>query len=233
MMSSLINLMIKFNNIAIILNVIIILLIIVITLALLWMFIFKSIKTNDFYLGYKATSDITGIEKNIATVLPKLSNFIKTNNIATSGAPFIIYDKYKYANNNKVTYTICIPIKEEIITSAGSEFGGGVLKSFSVLKTTSEGDYSHLKKAWETADKYINEKAIKIDTTGKYIEVYRNSSRQSKNPSEWITDIYFPIVPDSITNAVPPPTPHHVDAARQRMDRASVPARAVNDTTTP
>ena len=46
MMSSLINLMIKFNNIAIILNVIIILLIIVITLALLWMFIFKSIKTN-------------------------------------------------------------------------------------------------------------------------------------------------------------------------------------------
>ena len=46
-MSSFVNLMIKFNNIAIILNIIIILLIIVITLALLWMFIFKSIKTNE------------------------------------------------------------------------------------------------------------------------------------------------------------------------------------------
>lgn len=46
-MSSLINLMIKFNNIAIILNIIIILLIVVIGLALLWMFLFKDMTTKD------------------------------------------------------------------------------------------------------------------------------------------------------------------------------------------
>lgn len=46
-MSSLINLMIKFNNIAIILNIIIILLIVVIGLALLWMFLFKDMKKDQ------------------------------------------------------------------------------------------------------------------------------------------------------------------------------------------
>tara|TARA_Y100000389_G_scaffold98325_2_gene95006 strand:+ start:907 stop:2190 length:1284 start_codon:yes stop_codon:yes gene_type:complete len=46
MMSSFVNLMIKFNNIAIMLNIIIILSIIIIGLALLWMYLFKNIETN-------------------------------------------------------------------------------------------------------------------------------------------------------------------------------------------
>ncbi|NDI98051.1 hypothetical protein GWA97_03090 [Flavobacterium sp. LaA7.5] len=190
----------------------------------------KSTKTEDFYLGYSITSDISSIEKNIAIVLPKLTNFIKTNNISIDGPPFVMYKKYKYTGSNKTTYTICIPIKEEIITSAGSEFGGGVLKSFSALKTTVKGDYSHLKKAWDTTRKYSNDKAIKTDTLNEYIEVYRNNTQQSKNPSEWITDIYFPIVPDSLIN-ITPPTIHPVDATRQRQDRTSSAVRAARDTT--
>ena len=192
----------------------------------------RSAKKGEFYLGYTITSDVSNIQKNIAIVLTKLSNFTKTNNIATTGAPFVIYDKYKYTSNNKATYSICIPIKEEIITSPGSEFEGGTLPSFSALKTTAKGDYSHLKKAWDTARKYVSEKAIAIDTINRYIEVYRNGMQQSKNPSEWITDIYFPIVIDSTaSNSVPVPQPNPLDSDRQRLNRTSVPANTINDTT--
>ncbi len=191
----------------------------------------KAVKTKDFYLGYTKSGNAANIDKNINAILPRLLNFIKTNNIEIKGEPFVIYDKKYNRNNSKVSYTICVPIKEEIITSPGSEFEGGTLEPFTALKTTLKGDYLNMKKAWTTTNKYIQEKSIVIDTTGNYVEVYRNGMQQSKNPSEWITDIYFPIVPDSIANA--PLTPHPVDAERQRLDRATStpPAKVVHDTT--
>ena len=190
----------------------------------------KTVKTKDFYLGYTITGSVANVDKNIAVILPKLLNFIKTNNIEIKGEPFVIYDKKYNRNNSKVSYTICVPIKEEIITSPGSEFEGGILEPFTALKTTLKGDYLNLKNAWATSSKYLQEKTLVIDTTKNYIEVYRNGMQQSKNPSEWITDIYFPIVPDSIANI---PTPHPVDTERQIPDRATStpPANVVNDTT--
>ncbi|AXG75068.1 hypothetical protein DVK85_12840 [Flavobacterium arcticum] len=195
----------------------------------------KTIKTNNFYLGYTVTGSIENIDKNIIAVLPKLLDFIKTNRISTKGEPFVIYDKKYNRNTTKAIYTICIPIEEEIITSEGSEFEGGVLQSFPALKTTLKGDYLNLKKAWATSNKYIEEKALVIDTTRNYVEVYRNGLHQSKNPSEWITDIYFPItITDSLTKTVILPnarlTPVQ-QASRQEVEKTSTPASMINDTT--
>lgn len=159
-------------------------------------------KTAAFYLGHSGTSTITGFSKKAGEVLPKLLSFIKTNNIATNGAPFTIYKGYD-AKKDSVSFTICVPIKEEIITTPGSEFEGGKLEAFTALKTTLKGDYSHLSKAWNAARRHITEKGLQENTTGRYVEVYTRGSRETKKPSGWATDIYIPIGAPAV---IPPST---------------------------
>jgi effector-binding domain-containing protein len=149
-------------------------------------------KAGVFYLKQTATSTIAEVNSNVSEMLVKLLHFTKTNKIATNGAPFTLYQTFSRTANT-ATYSVCIPIKEEIYTTPGSEIEGGKLEPFTALRTTLKGDYSHLKKAWDAAYKNIADKGLQENTTGQYLEVYTRSVAQTKKPSEWITDIYIPI----------------------------------------
>ena len=74
-------------------------------------------------------------------------SFCEKNDIATNGKPFIIYHTYDTANG-LAKISICLPIKKEIFTSAGSDIAGGKLDGFEAVKTTLTGDYSHIKTAY-------------------------------------------------------------------------------------
>lgn len=154
-------------------------------------------KTGAFYIGHAATSKIEDINKKSAETFPKLLNFMKKNKIVKKGSPFILYRNYNKTEGT-ASYVICIPIKEEMFTSPGSEYEGGKYIEFKALKTTLKGDYSHLPKAWDAAHKHITEKALEENTTGTYIELYSKGVLKSKRPSEWITDLYVPIGPPTI-----------------------------------
>lgn len=149
-------------------------------------------KTGAFYLGHLVNSKIEDINKKAAEYFPKLQDFVKTNKIVTNGSPFILYKSFDKTQGN-ASYLICIPIKEEIFTTPGSEFEGGNLLPFTALKTTLKGDYSHLRKAWAKAEKHIADKALQENTTGQYVEMYSKGVTKTKKPSEWVTDIYIPI----------------------------------------
>lgn len=149
-------------------------------------------KTGSFYIGHAVTSKIEDINKKSAETFPKLLNFMKKNKIVKKGSPFILYRNYNKAEGT-ASYVVCIPIKEEMFTSPGSEYEGGKYTDFKALKTSLKGDYSHLPKAWDKAHAYITEKALQENTTGTYIELYSKGVAKSKRPSEWITDLYIPI----------------------------------------
>ena len=144
------------------------------------------------YIGHAMNSKINDINKRAGEAFAKLSAFVKTNNMVTDGAPFILYRNFDMQAGT-ASYVACIPLKEEIFTTPGSEFEGGKLKSFKALKTTLKGDYSHLRKAWDAASRHIAEKGLPENTTGTYVEVYTKGIKQTKKPSEWVTDIYIPI----------------------------------------
>ena len=154
-------------------------------------------KTGAFYIGHAVTSKIEDINKKSGEMFPKLLSFMKTNNIVKKGSPFILYRNYNKAKGT-ASYMVCIPIKDEIFTSPGSEYEGGKLMQFNALKTTLKGDYSHLPKAWDAAHTYIAEKGLQENTTGTYVELYSKGMMKSKRPSEWITDLYVPIGPPTI-----------------------------------
>jgi effector-binding domain-containing protein len=144
------------------------------------------------YIGHAVNSKISEVNKRAGEVFPKLSAFVKTNKMVTDGAPFILYRNFDMQAGT-ASYVVCIPLKEEIFTTPGSEFEGGKLKPFKALKTTLKGDYSHLRKAWDAASRHIEEKGLPENTTGTYVEVYTRGMKETKKPSELVTDIYIPI----------------------------------------
>lgn len=158
-------------------------------------------KTGTYYIGQEITCKISQIEKKFAEVMPKLTSFVKTNKMVANGSIFTLYKKYS-PQTDSTSFVICIPLKEEIFTSPDSEFEGGRIQSFTALKTTLTGDYSHSKKAWDAAYKHISENQLAPNVSGMAVEVYTKNIQSTKKPSHWITDIYIPI-----GDATPIPAP--------------------------
>ena len=125
-------------------------------------------------------------------MLQNMMSFVKKNEIAITGLPFIIY-KNRKTFNGKVIFAMCVPVKEEILTTENSEISGGHFDDFLAVKTVLRGDYSHSNEAWNKAFLYIKGKKLVEDETGKYIEVYKVSLPKERKPSNWITEIYIPV----------------------------------------
>lgn len=150
-------------------------------------------KTGAFYIGQSLSCKPADVSKKMTEIMPKLLSFVKSNKMQTHGSPFTIYKGIDTISKNALI-KICVPIKEEIFTSPGSEFEGGKLEPFNALKTTLTGDYSHLQKAWDAANKHIADKQLQRKATLQSIEVYTKNTQQTKRPSQWVTNIYIPVV---------------------------------------
>lgn len=162
-------------------------------------------KTETFYLAQTFTSEFSKISKNSGIVFAKITNFCKSNNITISGKPFIIYHTYDMIN--KLTrLSICIPIKDPIFISEGSDISSKTLLPFQALKTTLTGDYSHTQKALDKTTDYIRSKNLIIDTLFSRLEIFSIGKNEINNPSKWKTEIYYPIKQKAVvipTTAIP------------------------------
>ena len=124
--------------------------------------------------------------------IPNLIQFAEDNGIEFKEQPFVLFDKFNKAQN-KTNFSVCIPVKDEIITSEESDVHGGELFEFQAVKVTLIGDYSHLSKAWDEGFKYIKKNKLEEDPDGTYIESYKTYAPSESKPSKWITEIYIPI----------------------------------------
>lgn len=149
-------------------------------------------RPQTFYLEQTFTSEITKIRKNSEIVFSKITNFCKQNKLTINSKPFVIYHTYDTAHN-LAKISICIPIKEEIFITEGSDIMSKKLKTFQAVKTTLTGDYSHSKTALDKTNQYIKTNHYTKDSSYSHLEVYVIEKTKIKNPSKWITEIYIPI----------------------------------------
>ncbi len=149
---------------------------------------------KSFYLAQTFTSEISKITKNSEIVFPKIISYCKKNNITTNGKPFIIYHTYDTINKlSKIS--ICIPVRDSIVTDPGSSISLIKKESYKALKTTLTGNYSHKMEALYKAKAYFLTNNLSPDITFSHIEIFTSGISETKNPSKWITDIYIPIKP--------------------------------------
>ena len=157
-----------------------------------------SVKPQCFYLEQTFTSEISKVRKNTEIVTKKIVNFCKQNKIIISGKPFIIYHNYDL-ERELTKISICVPIKEEIFISEGSEILSKKLNSQPVIKLIMTGDYSHSKIALDKLDAYIREKKYIKNTLYSHFEIIVVDKTKTNNPSEWVTEILIPVHPKGIS----------------------------------
>jgi effector-binding domain-containing protein len=151
-------------------------------------------KPKSFYLSQTFTSEIAKINKNFKIVVPQIETFCKENNVQISGKPFVIYHTYDL-EKGLAKISICIPIKNQIFTSAGSDILSGELEAFEGVKTTVIGDISHNKKGYNKTIQYLNKNQLATNPVFSHMEIYSTAKANIKNPSKWSTEIYMPILP--------------------------------------
>lgn len=163
-------------------------------------------KLGAVYLKQSFTSTFSNITKNARIVITKIIGFCNQNNIVLSGKPFVIYHTYD-TTNEQAKISICVPIKDPIYTSSGSDILSGKLEPFHAVKTTLTGDYSHKNKALDKTKEYIKASRLIKNTTFSHLEIYSISIIEINNPSKWKTEIYFPVWPKNTvkTTAVTEP----------------------------
>lgn len=155
-------------------------------------------KLGTAYLKQSFTSTFLNITKNTRIVFTKIIGFCNQNNIVLSGKPFVIFHTYD-TKKEQAKISICVPIKNPIYTSSGSDILSGKLEPFHSVKATLNGDYSHLNKALDKTQDYINTNRLIKNTMFSHIEIYSINSADSNNPSKWKTEIYFPVWPKNKT----------------------------------
>ena len=147
--------------------------------------------SGGYYLYSTTSCKMDEFKSKMSEMMPKLEEFVKTNNIEMAGAPFVIYHKWD-VENNAVMFSSCVPTTTRVITTE-SDVLTGKLDPFKALKTTLTGDYSNLKEAWDTAMKYVSDNNLELNETGPMIEAYLTDPISEPNPAKWKTVIYLAI----------------------------------------
>lgn len=151
-------------------------------------------KTGGFYLKQFKVCKEKEIIRNIKIMLPRMTRFFEKNNLVKNGKPFIIYHKFD-RTNDIVGFSVCMPIRDSVFISSGSDMESGQLKPYTALKTTLTGDYSHTQEGWGKAYQYIAKNNLVRNTSQQIIEVYTKNMDDIKSPSKWVTEIYVPVFP--------------------------------------
>lgn len=159
-------------------------------------------KSGTFYLKQTITSKISNVPNNLRIMIPNMIHFFAKNKLVMYGKPFVIYHTYDVANGI-TKLSVCIPVKEEIHTSAESDITSGLLLPFSSVKTTLTGDYSHNKEALDKTIEYLKKNNYSQNIDVPRIEIYTKNMVQVANPSQWVTEIYVPIKSPTVISSTP------------------------------
>ena len=160
------------------------------------------IKESSLLIKQVDSSAIKNYSKIAMNKIPHLLKFADENDINTIEKPFVLFNNWN-TSSTKNPFAVCLQVKEEIITSEGSDILGGELFEFKAVKITLTGDHSHIKKAWDEGFKYIQKNKLIEDKLGTYLISYKVLPTEEKQPSKWITEIYIPIKSQAIPNRKP------------------------------
>jgi effector-binding domain-containing protein len=149
--------------------------------------------SGGYYMYNTTASKLSEIGRKMGAMLGQISGYMQENKLQASGMPFTIYNEVD-AQNGTVIFSACIPVKEKIITPAGSPVLCGFMNPITSLKTTLKGNYDHLGEAYEKANEYIATNNLVKHPKEKMFEVYSTDPGEEPNPANWITEIYMPIV---------------------------------------
>lgn len=145
---------------------------------------------GGYYLYQTVSCKNEDAEKHMTKMFPEIVDYMTTNHIEASGKPFTLNHQVDLVNNT-VMFSVCIPVKERIITE------GTILTGFlapqKTFKAIFKGNYKFLPTIWPTIYKTLEESGYAVVQKGFSFEIYTISPQDTEDPTEWLTEIYIPI----------------------------------------
>lgn len=146
--------------------------------------------SGGFYLSRTTSAKAQLVPQIMTENYRGISEFMKENNIVSSGMPFTIYNE-TYENGD-VIMTNAIPVREKIVVAGTANVFSDYTPTVSAIKTVVKGNYTNLGEAWGKTMLYVEEKGYELGEA-KPFEVYVTDPKDHPNPANWITEIYVPI----------------------------------------
>lgn len=151
-------------------------------------------RSATFYVKQIVISHANELYRNIRVLTSRMNKFITKSKLTRNGTPFVSYSKYD-KKNDLIGFSMNFPIQDSIFIAAGSDVQSGKLKSYTAVKITLTGAYTHTQQAWKKGYEYIAKNNLKLDPNQQVIELYSRGIAEEKSPSKWITEIYIPVLP--------------------------------------
>lgn len=146
--------------------------------------------SGGFYLSRTTSAKAQLVPEIMTANYNGISEFMKDNDIVSSGMPFTIYNE-TYENGD-VIMTNAIPVREKIVVSGTANVFSAYTPTVTAIKTVVKGNYTNLGEAWAKTMLYVEEKGYTLGEA-KPFEVYVTDPKDHPNPANWITEIYVPI----------------------------------------
>lgn len=162
-------------------------------------------KTKDYIFTPRAAKNKPEIlEDKRNKALQELGKFMKINHLKKTGPAFMVFNSIDL-NHGNVIISIGIPIAEkEISENSDSNILVGTLSKRHIIKSTLKGDYKNIPKLWEATKNYMQKNNLIMDEEMHPYEVFKISNQDSKNPADWVTQLFVPIKKNSNSNDLPP-----------------------------
>ncbi len=145
------------------------------------------------YMYVATASKMNEVGAKMGAMMEEVVGYMTENNLPISGWPFTVYNSIDESNGT-VIFSVCVPVKEKVITPEGSPVLCGYLEPVLALKTTLKGNYDNLPAAYSKAMQYIAENELEVHPNAKLFEVYNTGPEQAPNPANWVTEVYHPLI---------------------------------------
>ncbi len=140
-----------------------------------------------YFVGIRQEVQMDKMTEFYGTSLGKAFQAVQEKGVEMAGMPCGLY--FTWDEPNKVTDMAgAIPVKEKVEIEGMSTFE---IPSSRALLVEYYGEYDGLGAAHEALDKYIAATGVK--TTPPAIEEYVTDPEKEKDPSKWLTKIYYPL----------------------------------------
>lgn len=143
---------------------------------------------GGFYLYKTTNANSQNISAKMGQNFGAIMQFMGTQGLKQSGMPLTVYNEMA----ETVIMSNGIPINERVEIPSESDVSLGFMPNMKVLKTTLNGNYTNLPKAWEATMKHLAEQGFE-QSEYKPFEIYSTDPGLYPNPADWITEIYVPI----------------------------------------
>lgn len=147
--------------------------------------------SGGFYLYNTTSCKMDNFKEKMQEMFPKIGGYAIANNIKMAGSPFVIYHKWDEANN-AVMFSCAVPTSSKFETT-DPEVLTGQLESFKAVKTVLNGNYEHLKEAWDKTMSYIQTNNLEFTQDGPMLESYLTDPMETPNPANWVTEIFIAV----------------------------------------